>query len=135
MVDLDRGIVCDLIEGRQAVDLGQWLDTAGVQWCQQVRVIATDLVDSYRKGMTDRLDHAVKVADGFHVVRVAQRCLTRVRTRVQREQTGHRGRKDDPLYRQRWIFDTGAERLNQRRVQRLLEGFRLGDPHDEVLGA
>jgi len=119
----------------QTADLGLWLDQQGVEWCRQVRVVATDLVDSYRKGMAGRLDHAIKVADRFHVFRVAQRCLTRVRTRVQREQTGHRGRKDDPLYRQRRIFDTGAERLNQRGVERLLEGFRLGDPHDEVLGA
>lgn len=135
LINLDRGVVVDLIEGRQAADLGLWLDQAGASWCRQVRVVATDLVDSYRKGMVGRLDHSVKVADGFHVVRVAQRCLTRVRTRVQREQTGHRGRKHDPLYRQRRIFDTGAERLNERGIERLLEGFRLGDPHDEVLGA
>jgi len=134
MIDLDRGVVCDLIEGRQAVDLGLWLDQQGVEWCQGVRVVATDLVDSYRKAMTGRLDHTTKVADGFHVVRVAQRCLTSIRTRTQREQMGHRGRKDDPLYRQRRIFDTAAERLNERGVERLLEGLRLGDPYDEVLG-
>ena len=80
------------------------------------------------------MDHALKVADPFHVVRVAQRCLDSIRRRVQRENHGHRGRKGDPLYDNRKIMATGDERLTDRGRQRLLEGFRFGDPHDEVLG-
>ena len=38
------------------------------------------------------------------------------------------------LYSIRKILLTGNERLNDRGHQRLLEGLRLGDPHDEVLG-
>jgi transposase len=99
-----------------------------------VKVVATDLVDSYRRGMKDLLDHAVKAADPFHVVRVAQRCLDSIRRRVQQEQLGHRGRKGDPLYKIRKILLTGNERLTDRGRQRLLQGLRVGDPHDEVLG-
>lgn len=66
---------------------------------------------------------------------VAQRCLDSVRRRVQNETLGHRGRKDDPLYKVRKVLPTGDERLTSTGRTRLLEGLRLGDPHDEVLGA
>jgi transposase len=61
--------------------------------------------------------------------------LDKVRRRVQNEMLGHRGRKDDPLYRIRKIMLTGAERLNERGTERMLLGLRVGDPHDDVLGA
>ncbi len=63
VVDADRRAMIDLIEGRNATDLDAWLDRQGVEWCQAVRVVATDLAGSYRRGMAGRLDHAVKVAD------------------------------------------------------------------------
>jgi transposase len=75
------------------------------------------------------------VADPFHVVAAANRCVDHVRRRVQNELLGHRGRKDDPLYRIRRVLLTGSERLNQRGVDRMALGLRLGDPDDEVLGA
>jgi len=49
--------------------------------------------------------------------------------------TGHRGRKDDPLYRIRKLLVSGAERLDDRGRERMMLGLRLGDPHDENLGA
>ena len=51
----------------------------------------------HRAGLAGRLDHATRVADPFHVVRVGNRCLDQVRRRVQNETLGHRGRKADPL--------------------------------------
>jgi hypothetical protein len=54
---------------------------------------------------------------------------------VQDELLGHRGRKDDPLYKIRRVLLTGSERLNQRGVDRMALGLRLEDPDDEVLGA
>jgi transposase len=75
------------------------------------------------------------VADPFHVVRVGNRCLDKVRRRVQNETLGHRGRKADPLYRIRKLLLTGTERLDEPGRQRMLLGLRVGDPNDEVLGA
>ena len=77
----------------------------------------------------------MRVADPFCVVRVANRCLDKVRRRVQQETLGHRGRKGDPLYRIRKLLLTGNERLDNRGQQRMLLGLRVGDPYDEVLGA
>jgi len=135
LVDLDERIVIDVVPGNTSRDLGSWLDEQPAAWLDQVRVVATDLADSYRAGLVGRLDHAIRVADPFHVVRVANRCLDQVRRRVQNQTLGHRGRKQDPLYRIRKVMLKGAERLDGCGVDRMLLGLRIGDPDEEVLGA
>lgn len=97
--------------------------------------MATDLAESFRAGLSPHLAHASRVADPFHVVRLANRCVDQVRRRVQNETLGHRGRKGDPLYRIRKLLLRGDERLDEPGRQRMLLGLRLGDPNDEVLGA
>ncbi len=54
---------------------------------------------------------------------------------MQNETLGHRGRKYDPLFRIRKLLLTGSERLNEHGTNRMLLGLRVGDPHDELLGA
>jgi transposase len=135
LVDLERRIVIDVVEGNSAADLGAWLDEQPEPFTDGIRVVATDLAESYRKGLESRLDQATRVADPFHVVRVANRALDTVRRRVQSRMLGHRGRKRDPLYRIRKLMLTGTERLDRMGVDRMLLGLRIGDPDDEVLGA
>lgn len=135
LVDLRRRVVIDVVPGNSATDLAWWLDRQPPGWLAQVRVVATDLAESYRAGLAGRLDHAIRVADPFHVVRVAHRCLDQVRRRVQNATLGHRGRTRDPLYRIRKLMLTGTERLEGPGLERMLLGPRAGDPEDEVLGA
>jgi transposase len=135
LVDLDRRRMIDLVPGNSAADLRRWCANAAPAWLAQVSVVATDLAESYRAGLSPHLDHATRVADPFHVVRVANRCLDKVRRRVQNEQLGHRGRKPDPLYRIRKILLAGAERVTDSGADRMLLGLRAGDPDDAVLGA
>jgi len=135
LVDLQAKVVIDVIRGNSATDLGSWLDRQPPEWLAGVRVVATDLAESYRAGLDGRLDHAIRVADPFHVVRLGNRCLDQVRRRVQNQTLGHRGRKKDPLYRIRKLMLTGTERLEGPGLERMLLGLRLGDPDQEVLGA
>lgn len=135
LVDLRRRQMIDLIEGNSAGDLRRWCGAQDPAWLGDVRVVATDLAESYRAGISPHLDHATRVADPFHVVRVANRCVDQVRRRVQHETLGHRGRKLDPLFKIRKVLLKGAERLDDRGHDRVLLGLRFGDPYDEVLGA
>ena len=135
LVDLEARVVIDVIPGNTGKILGSWLDRRTPGWLAGVEVVATDLAESYRSGLAGRLDHAIRVADPFHVVRLANRCLDQVRRRVQNRTLGHRGRKRDPLYRIRKLMLKGAERLEGAAVNRMLLGIRAGDPEDEVLGA
>ena len=135
LVDLEATIIIDMVEGNAAADLRRWTRGADPEWLAGIEVVATDLAESFRAGLSPHLDHARRVADPFHVVRVGNRCLDKVRRRVQQETLGHRGRKADPLYRIRKLLLSGAERLDERANERLLLGLRVGDPEDEVLGA
>jgi transposase len=135
LVDLEAKVLIDMVEGNSAADLRRWTAGADPGWLGRIEVVATDLAESFRAGLSPGLDHATRVADPFHVVRVGNRCLDKVRRRVQNETLGHRGRKHEPLYRIRKLLLAGAERLDQRGESRLLLGLRVGDPHDEVLGA
>jgi transposase len=135
LVDLDRRRMIDMVRGNAASDLRRWCRARDEKWLKGVKVVAMDLTESYRSGLSPHLSHARTVADPFHVVRVANRAVDQVRRRVQNETLGHRGRKHDPLYRIRKLLVSGAERLDDRGRDRLLLGLRVGDPHDELLGA
>ena len=99
LVDLRAKVLIDMVEGNTAADLRRWTKNADPKWIAGIEVVATDLAESFRAGLSPKLDHAIRVADPFHVVRVGNRCLDKVRRRVQNETLGHRGRKVDPLYR------------------------------------
>jgi len=135
LIDLQRHVVIDMVEGNSAADLRQWTSNAHPDWLAGIEVVATDLAESFRAGLSPDLDHARRVADPFHVVRVGNRCVDQVRRRVQNQTLGHRGRKHDPLYRIRKLLLTGSERLDERGSERMLLGLRVGDPNDELLGA
>ena len=135
LVDTEAGVLIDMVKGNSAADLREWCADQSAEWLGRVSTVSIDLTDSYRSGLSPHLDHVLRVADPFHVVRVANRCLDKVRRRVQQETLGHRGRKDDPLYRIRKLLLTGDERLDDRGQKRMLLGLRAGDPYDEVAGA
>jgi transposase len=129
------GILIDMVEGNTASDLREWCQPTTHRVAGGIKTVSIDLTDSYRAGLSPHLDHAVRVADPFHVVRVANRCLDQVRRRVQNETKGHRGRKGRPA-----VSDPQAaiERQRTPRPQgqdRMLLGLRVGDPYDEVAGA
>ena len=135
LVDTEAGILIDMVKGNTASDLRKWCEKQSEEWLAGVGTVSIDLTDSYRSGLSPHLNHALRVADPFHVVRVANRCLDKVRRRVQNETLGHRGRKDDPLYRIRKLLLKGSERLDEQGRERMLLGLRVGDPSNEVSGA
>ncbi|GAA3613801.1 hypothetical protein GCM10022223_32490 [Kineosporia mesophila] len=69
--------------------------------------------------------------DPFHVVRLAGDALDRCRRRVQLAVHGHRGFKDDPLYKTKLTLHTGAGLLADRQCDRLQTLF-TDDRHVEV---
>jgi transposase len=60
------------------------------------------------------LPDAGQVADPFHLVKLANQRLDEVRRRVQQETLGHRGHKNDPLYRSRQLLTKADERLDEK---------------------
>ncbi|MGI8793804.1 MAG: ISL3 family transposase, partial [Acidimicrobiales bacterium] len=80
LVDLQAKVVIDMVEGNRAADLRRWTAEADPGWLGGIEVVATDLAESFRAGLSPpHLDHARRVTDPFHVVRAGNRCLDKVR--------------------------------------------------------
>jgi transposase len=139
MVDLTRdqhGQVharpLDLVPGRSGQAYRTWLVERGEAFRAGVKIATLDPFHGYKNAIDDQLEDAVAVLDAFHVVKVATAVVDDVRRRVQQETTGHRGRRDDPLYRVRNILRAGQEHLSDRQQARLRTAFTAREEHVEV---
>jgi transposase len=75
---------------------------------------------------------ATRVIDRFHVMRHAILAVDQVRRRVQQQHEGHRGRRDDPLYKARKLLVIKATATDPELSSRLEGLLALGDPEGEV---
>ena len=130
--DVQHHQIIDILPSRDFVDVAGFLDKQPRAWKHRIRYGALDMSATYAAVYTVILPKAAQVVDCFHVIALANRALDSVRRRVQNEQTGHRGRRDDPLYRARRILLVGEERLDKRAAERLASLLALGDPNAEV---
>ncbi len=113
----------DMVEGRSKQAFKTWLAARPQAWRDRVEVVAMDGFTGFKTAATEELPDAVTVMDPFHVVRLAGDALDRCRRRVQQNLHGHRGRKNDPLYRARRTLHTGAALLTDKQRQRLSDLF------------
>ncbi len=121
----------DMVEGRSKRAFKQWLAGRPEAWRTGVEVVAMDGFTGFKTAAAEELPDAVTVMDPFHVVRLAGDALDRCRRRVQQDLRGHRGRKDDPLYRARRTLHTGADLLTNKQKGRLTALF-AADAHVQV---
>jgi transposase len=122
----------EVIEGRTAKKVSAWLDKQDQTWRDRIRWGTLDMSGPYRKVFNDSLSKATQVADPFHVVKHANSKVDACRRRVQNDTLGHRGRKDDPLYRSRRLLTKAHERLDDKGEEKLLGFLEAGDPKGEV---
>ena len=132
IADVKRGQLLDIVPGRDAKGASDWLEAKGETWRKKVRWCTLDLSNTYRSVFDTKLPHATQVADPFHLVKLANTKLDECRRRVQNEIFGHRGRKDDPLYRCRRLLTKADERLDEKGREKLLGLLKAGDPKGEV---
>ena len=121
----------DMVAGRSKQAVQDWLADRPQQWRDQVEVVAMDGFTGFKTATAEELPDAVPVMDPFHVVRLAGNALDECRRRVQLATCGHRGRKNDPLYRARRTLHTGADLLTDTQKARLAALFAV-DAHAEV---
>lgn len=135
IVDLARGEPLDIVEGRSKAVLRAWLAVQVPSWREGVKVVTLDPAAPYRAALTDPdvgLPNATLVLDHFHAVKLANAAIDDVRRRVQQETTGHRGRKDDPLFQIRKLLLMSRHRLDDHGTARIAAALAAGDPFDEV---
>ncbi|WP_248700184.1 ISL3 family transposase [Corynebacterium humireducens] len=107
----------EIRSGRSAEVLRTWLQERDPKFRQQVQVVTMDGFAGYACAVDQVLPDATKVMDPFHVIHLAAGKLSGCRQRLQRETTGRRGRKDDPLYKHRRTLLTRTNCLTQRQKQ------------------
>ena len=132
IVDVRAGRLLDVVPGRSALEPCRWLEARSDEWLANIEYATLDLSGPYRAVFDTMLPDAVQVADPFHVVKLANHKLDECRRRVQNETCGHRGRKDDPLYRCRRLLTKADERLDDHGRTKLLGLLNAGDPRGEV---
>jgi len=132
VADVENHQIIEILPSRKFTDVARWLDQQPRAWKQRIAYGALDMSDAYAAVFTVVLPEAKQVVDSFHAIALANRCLDNIRRRVQTQQLGHRGRRDDPLYRARRLLLRGEEHLNADRAERLRSLLELGDPNAEV---
>lgn len=99
IVDSKEGYLLDMVPGRTAKESITWIEKRPKSWKDAIRFGAMDLSGPYSKVFDEALPHIRKVADPFHLVKLANTKLDQCRRRVQNQVFGSRGRSLDPLYR------------------------------------
>ena len=130
LVDLDTSRLWDLIEGRSKKVLVARLEALGED-VHSIESVVIDPYAGYKAAVRDLAPQATRVADRFHIERLAAQALTEVRCRRQQEMCGHRGRKGDPLWAVRRDLLRAREHLTTAAHRRLDAAFRA-DRWDEL---
>ena len=132
LVDVERGQLLDVVEGKKAEGPKTWLEGRSEEWLAGIRYATLDLSATYKSVFDAVVPSAIQVADPFHVVKHATFQLDECRRRVQQELLGHRGRKGDPLFRARRLLAKATERLDERGKEKLTGLLEAGDPNGQV---
>jgi len=132
VADVENHQIIEILPTRKYTDVAGWIDAQPAAWKERIRFGALDMSNTYAAVYTVMLPKAAQVVDPFHLIAVANRSLDAIRRRVQIEQLGHRGRRDDPLYRARRLLLLGEEKLKLEATERLASLLELGDPGAEV---
>ena len=122
----------DMVPGRSAKVLADWLDARDQAFRDRIKVVTMDGFAGYHSAAASAVPAARTVMDPFHVVHLAADKLTVCRQRIQQATTGHRGRTGDPLYGIRRILRTRAELLTDKQKARLFKALTAHDAHAAV---
>lgn len=129
-------------EGRTTATVVDWLSARTPEFREQVRYVVIDPAAVYAAAIrtlnadgSRLLPNATLVVDHFHLVKLANDAVTRVRRRVTWDQHGRRGRKIDPAWANRRRLLKGRERLSERAFQAMWAALEAGDPTAQILTA
>lgn len=135
IVDLTPGRsprLLDVVPGRTGSVYRAWIEERTQAWRDQIAVAALDPFRGYATALRLALPEATRVLDAFHVVKLGNQVVDEVRRRVQQHQLGHRGYRDDPLYKVRRLLRRGLEHLTDEQLAKVDAALQDGDPDWEV---
>ncbi len=132
IVDADTGRVLGIVDGRDSAGVGAWLAARSQAWRDGVEVVAIDPSAAFRRAIRQQLPRAALSVDAFHLVRLGNDMVTRVRQRVTREARGRRGRLVDPAWVNRRLLLRAGDTLSAKARARLKATLAADDPTNEI---
>jgi transposase len=135
-VDLsgDQGLLGQA-EGRTAAAVIDWLAARGPEFCDAVQFVAIDPAAGYAAAIRAALPNATTVVDHFHLAKLANDALTKVRRRVTWDLRERRGGKLDPEWANRRRLLTARERLSDKSFAKMWNQITAEDPSAQILSA
>ncbi len=110
------GLVLDVLEERSKEKLLTWLEERGEAWREAVEVVCSDMWDAYQEAAAEKLPHAHRVIDRFHVMKNLNDALTKARRVIQRN-------ADEATKEQlkgcRWLLVRNCENLTTEEKEKL----------------
>ena len=131
VVNVASGQVLGIVDGRDSAAVEGWLTARSQAWRNRIQIVAIDASAAFRKAITTSLPQARIAVDPFHLIQLANLCLTRVRQRLVQEHHQRRGRKIDPARAHRTLLLRGYDTQSPRARHRLDEVFASDDPTGE----
>jgi transposase len=120
------------VPGRTGSVYRAWIEERTQAWREEITVAALDPFRGYATALRLALPEATRVLDAFHVVKLGNQVLDEVRRRVQQDTLGHRGYRDDPLYKVRRLLRRGIEHLTDDQLAKVDAALQAGDPDWDV---
>jgi transposase len=130
--DVANHQLIDVLPTRDFVHVARWLDRQPHHVKDRLQYGCLDMSRVYNAVFKVVTPKATRVIDRFHVMRHAIAAVDEVRRRVQQQHVGHRGRRDDPLYKARKLLVIKATATDPELSSRLEGLLALGDPDGEV---
>ncbi|MBA3905923.1 MAG: ISL3 family transposase [Pseudonocardiales bacterium] len=132
IVDADTGRVLGVVDGRDSAGVGGWLGQRSAAWRDAVEVVAIDPSAAFRRAIRQQLPRAALSVDAFHLVKLGNDMVTRVRQRVTREAKGRRGRLVDSAWVNRRLLLRAGDTLSAKARARLRATLAADDPTNEI---
>ena len=137
-VDLagDQGLLGQR-EGRTGAAVVDWLHARSAEFRDAVEFVAIDPAAVYASAIRTPglLPNATLVVDHFHLVKLANDALTKVRRRVTWDLRDRRGRRIDPEWANRRRLLRARERLSEKSFAKMWNQIAAEDPSAQILTA
>lgn len=137
-VDLagDQGLLGQR-EGRTSATVIDWLTERSPEFRAGIEFVAIDPAAVYAAAIRTPglLPNATLVVDHFHLVKLGNDAVTKVRRRVTWDLKDRRGRKLDPEWANRRRLLRGRERLSEKSFTKMWNAITDEDPSAQILSA
>lgn len=124
-------------EGRTSAAVIDWLSARSPRFREGIEFVAIDPAAVYAAAIRTPglLPNATIVVDHFHLVKLANDAVTKVRRRVTWELRDRRGRKADPEWANRRRLLRAREHLSDRNFAMMWNAIVDEDPSGQILSA